>query len=298
VHAIAFQPDGKIVVGGDFMKVNGEARRRIARLNSSGDLDSSFNPRGALNREVRALLVQPDGKIVAGGGFDQTSGNRHNHVTRMNSDGKRDDSFNIGEGANGAVYCLALQSDGKLLVGGAFSRFGNTSSGHVTRLNADGSVDAGFKIGSGANAGVNDILLLPDGKILLAGGFTRFDGASCNRVVRLGPDGAVEGSFSVAAIPKGEVRCLAIQPGGKILVAGAFNSLAGMTRNGLARLNADGSLDQRFDTGQGATDGSLWSVAATKSGKVVIAGAFRDFNGTACGRITRLNGDVSATQKR
>jgi hypothetical protein len=140
-------------------------------------------------------------------------------------------------------------------------------------------------------------LISSDEKILIAGNFTRVDGTEFSRVARLNSDGRPDFDFKPGIIPKGDVRCLAVQGPRKVLIAGAFNSVSGLTRNGIARLNWDGTLDQRFDPGQGATDGSIWALHATKSGKVLIAGVFRDFNGTACGRITRLNGDAAETSR-
>jgi hypothetical protein len=107
----------------------------------------------------------------------------------------------------------------------------------------------------------------------------------------------VDARFKAGPIPKADVRSVAILPNGKVMAGGSFNSVQGMTRNGIARLNLDGSLDQRFDAGQGTTDGSVWGVRVTKEGKVLIAGVFRDFNGTPCGRIARLNGDGAGATK-
>ena len=91
-------------------------------------------------------------------------------------DGSLDGSFDAGAGANGSVYSMAVQSDGKILVGGSFSTFNNLNRSGIVRLNPDGSVDTGINFGTGANGSVLDIAVLPNYKILIGGGFTLFDG--------------------------------------------------------------------------------------------------------------------------
>src|SRR6266568_595166 len=108
VSAIAIQADGKILVGGDFSTLGGQPRNRLGRLNQDGTLDPVFNP--APSNSVAAILVQPDGKIVAAG----------------------------------AVKCFVLQSDGKILIGGAFTTLAGQARSYLGRLNSDGSLDTGF----------------------------------------------------------------------------------------------------------------------------------------------------------
>src|SRR5262249_23556888 len=150
-----------------------------------------------------------------------------------------------GEAANDSVFALGRQADGKIVVGGNFTRFAESGCGRIARLNADGTVDAGFKSGLGANGAILDLLILKGGRILIAGSFTTFDGMACNRMAKLNGNGEIESDFKADPISKGEVRSIAILNGGKVLAGGAFNSVAGLTRNGVARLNPDGSLDQR-----------------------------------------------------
>ena len=110
-----------------------------------------------------------------------------------------------------------------------------------------------------------------------------------SRIARRNPDGTLDPKFKSGAIPKGGLRSVVAQANGKILIGGAFNAIDNSLRNCIARLNGDGALDPTFDPGQGATDGSLWRVALETSGKVLIGGVFKDFNGVPCGRIARLN---------
>jgi uncharacterized delta-60 repeat protein len=139
VDTLAVQPDGKVLVGGAFTILGGGGtgttpRNYLGRLNADGSLDASFNP-GA-NGEVYALTVQPDGKIVVGGAFTMLGGGgtgttSRNYLGRLNADGSLDASFN--PGANGAVYGVAVQVDGKILVTGGFHTLGGGGTGTTAR---------------------------------------------------------------------------------------------------------------------------------------------------------------------
>jgi uncharacterized delta-60 repeat protein len=96
-----------------------------------------------------------------------------------------DASFNPGTGADHWVNSIALQPDGKILIGGYFDTYNGTTRNRIARLNTDGSLDASFNPGTGANDGVRSIALQPDGKILIGGLFTAYNGTGRNRVARI-----------------------------------------------------------------------------------------------------------------
>jgi len=165
VLAVAVQSDGKIVIGGNFTSYNGDAAasNRVMRLNADGTRDTTFNAGGAGADElVRAVAVQPDGKIVIGGNFDSYNDNvaANDFVMRLNGDGTRDTTFNgsgacVGPadkpvcftGANNSVYAVAVQPDGKIIIGGRFSTYNSDVAVGITRLNADGTRDTTFNAG-------------------------------------------------------------------------------------------------------------------------------------------------------
>ena len=287
VLALALQPDGRVLLGGDFTTVGGEPRRRIARLLPDGTLDRSFDARGVLNREVRALALQPDGKILVGGSFDAAPA--HKRLTRLNADGTRDPTFNPGAGASRIVWALALEPDGKILAGGDFTSFNGQTSGRLVRLLADGARDTSFDIGTGANNTVSAVYVQDDGKILVGGRFTTINGVPAGHVARLNPDGSLDSEFNAGTGVDGSVRSFAAQHSGKILIGGTFASVQGVPRNRVARLDANGAVDTSFDPGEGAVDGDLWRLALQTDRSLVIAGGFRSFNGVDCGRMARLN---------
>jgi uncharacterized delta-60 repeat protein len=292
VYALALQPDGKLLIGGDFTSYNGTPRNRIARLNADGSLDASFNPGTGADTSVRALALQPDGKLLIGGEFISYNGTPRNRIARLNADGSLDASFNPGTGANGWVLALALQPDGKLLIGGEFTTYNGTPSNRIARLNAEGSLDASFNPGSGANFEFHALALQPDGKLLIGGTFTSYNGTSRNGIARLNADGSLDASFNPGTGANGLVLALALKPDGKLLIGGEFISYNGITRNRIARLNADGSLDASFNPGTGANSWVL-ALALQPDGKLLIAGYFTNYNDTPRNGIARLNADGS-----
>jgi uncharacterized delta-60 repeat protein len=210
-------------------------------------------------------------------------------VARFNPDGSRDGTFRPGAGTTAFVWALALQPDGKVLAGGVFETFNRKPCRRLVRLESDGAVDAAFDTGSGADGTVFAVAIQADGKIVVGGDFNRIHQAERNRIARLNPDGSVDTAFDPAAGPNTGIRCLALQPDGKILIGGVFTSVDGVARNRIARLQKDGSLDPGFDPGEGASEVVRW-VVPQADGKVVIVGGFSGFDGSPCVRLARLHG--------
>jgi uncharacterized delta-60 repeat protein len=296
VFSLVLQSDGKILVGGFFTEFNGNSVNGLVRLNVDGSRDNGFNIGDGFNNDIRSIVLQPDGKILVSGRFTSFDGNSANGLVRLNTDGSRDTGFDIGSGIDGGeVISIVLQSDGKILVGGYFNSFdGNYSTNNLVRLNADGSLDTDFDIGDGFNNDVNTIVLQPDGRILVGGRFTSFDGNSANGLVRLNVDGSRDTGFGIGDGFDGDpIFPLVLQSDGKILVGGGFTSFDGNTANCLVRLDADGSLDTGFDIGNGF-NGFVYTIALQSEGKILVGGEFSTFDGNySNGGLVRLNTDGS-----
>ena len=304
VNAIAVQSDGKILVGGDFTYWNGTLVRRIVRLNSDGTLDTAFTTNtgtGALST-VYAIAVQSDGKILIGGSFTSWNGTTVGRIVRLNSDGTRDTAFttNTGTGANSTVRSMLIQPDGKILVSGGsglgFTTWNGTSVGGIVRLNSDGTRDTAFNTntGTGANSSVYVRAVQSDGKILIGGSFTSWNGTTVGRIVRLNSDGTRDTAFTTntGTGANGSAGLIAIQSDGKILVGGSFSSWNGTSVGYIVRLNSDGTRDTTFTTNNGTgADTFVSSIAVQSDGKILVVGQFTYWNGTAVGRIVRLNSD-------
>ena len=304
VNCVAVQGDGRILLAGGFFSVDGQPRSGLARLNTDGSLESTatFNPGTGPNSTITSLVVQADGRILLGGYFTSFNGQSRNRIARLNADGSVESTatFDAGTGANGTVSSVALQADGKILLGGLFTAVNSQARNNIARLNADGSVEstATFNPGTGPNSEVWNIAVQADGKILFGGFFTSVNGQARTRLARLNADGTVESTatFNSGSGPDNFLNCIAVQANGKILIGGAFTSVNGQARNRIARLNGDGTLESTatFDAGTGA-DSNVWSVAVQADGKILLAGPFNSVNGQARTHLARLANDA-ATQ--
>ncbi len=288
IFATVIQSDGKIIIGGGFTAYNGTACNRVARLNTDGSLDATFIVGTGADGAVWTTAIQSDGKIIIGGGFSTYNGTACNRIARLNTDGSLDASFNVGTGANDRIYTTAVQSDGKIYIGGWFTSYNGTACNRIARLNTDGSLDASFNVGTGANDRIYTTAVQSDGKINIGGWFTSYNGTACNRVARLNTDGSLDATFIVGTGADGAVWTTAIQSDGKIIIGGGFSSYNGSAINRIARLNTDGSLDATFNVGSGANN-YVYATVMQSDEKIIIGGYFTSYNGAAINRITRLN---------
>ena len=332
VYVLATQPDGKLLVAGQFTSLRpgggvSAIRNNLARLNPDGSVDATFDPNA--NGPIRALVLQPDGRIVIGGDFTSlqpngaTTTTTRNRVARLNANGTLDLTFNpnISGGTLPQVNALAFQPNGKLVIGGRFTTVqpGATAAArnHVARFNADGSLDTAY------NPNPNSIVLalvsqleasnfsgtprtaVGDGKIVIAGGFTSLQPSGTgvvttrNRIARLNANGTVDSEFDPNA--NNAVAALAVQRDGKIILGGSFSTLQppgnenSATRNRLARLNANGTLDSEFYPNFG---GNVVAIALAPDGDVMVGGQFTSVWGrgtitTQRPYVARLNPDGS-----
>jgi uncharacterized delta-60 repeat protein len=147
--------------------------------------------------------------------------------------GDVDLSFDPGSGDNGTVYAVAAQADAKVLIGGDFTTVSHANRQGIARLNADGSADPAFDPGAGVNGSVRAIGVQPDGKVLVAGLFSTVDGLARIGLSRLIASGKVDGTFDPALAPGSQVFSIAVQADGKIVIAGLFTNIAGITRKNL-----------------------------------------------------------------
>lgn len=237
VRALAVDENGNLLVGGEFNNLGGRQRTRLARVLNDGTVDPAFTP--ALDRGVYALAVQPDGRILVAGAFGTAGGLPRPHLARFNADGTPDASFNAGSGPDRPVRSLALYPDGRLLIAGEFRQVAGQPRGGVARLNPDGTLDSTFAPGAGANGMVHAVGLAPDGKVLIGGAFTQYDGVARGRVARLNPDGSLDTLFEPGTGANDTVFTLVVQPNSAVLIGGDFTEVDGLPRNRIARLHGD-----------------------------------------------------------
>ena len=292
LRAMVLQPDGRLVMGGFFTNFNLVNRRYVARLYPDGALDESFNPGAGADNPVYAVAVQPgDSRILIGGSFNTFNGVYRPNLARLNTNGTLHAAFNVGNGPDGTVFALALQADGKILIGGDFTHVNNIPRDRIARLNPDGSLDPTFLTGAGADATVRAIQVQSDGSILVGGSFTNFAGQGRAFLVRLQPaDGAVDGTFLAGlAGPDEAVYAIALQPDEKIVLGGSFSHVNGVTRNRITRLNKDGTTDPSINFGLGA-NGFVAALLIQPDRKIVLGGGFTTYDNKPANHLARIYG--------
>jgi len=303
------QPDGSIIVGGDFTTLGGtNVPDRLIRLNPDGTLDTAFNSKlgTGFNGAVNTVALQPGGRLLVGGDFTTLNNlDVPDRLVRLNADGSKDSAFNTNlssgfTGAGRSVDTVEVQSDGKILVGGVFSTLGlNAVPQGLLRLNDDGTRDAAFNtnLGTGFNDNVEAAVEQPDGKILVGGRSITLNSLPIPGVVmRLNADGTPDAAFNtnLGTGFTGEASDFAVQPDGKILAALDSTSLNGVSiPHGLVRLNANGTPDTAFNAHLGTGfDGYFLNVSVQPDGKVVAAGNVTQFNGASIpASLVRFNAD-------
>lgn len=228
--------------------------------------------------------------------------------------GSLDSSFQFATSSTVFPSAIAVQADGRVLIGGGFSQVHGQTRNSIARLNPDGSLDASFLSGNGAQQ-VNDAITLPggvvllpastqpgavnsmdiqsDGKIVVVGNFNRFNGAAATNLARLNPDGTVDSSFSTGSGLDGGATWVKLLPSGKILVSGA-QKYRGITLNqGLARILPDGTLDQAFKGPLLDFGGTMSGLQVQPGGKIVGAASYLNSSFRLVTQIVRLNEDGS-----
>ena len=276
IYIIVVQPDGKVLIGGDFITLapNGGAtvtRNRIARLNSDGTLDMAFNPNvSSSNSFVFSIALQTDGKILVGGVFTMIGGQPRRHIARLNMDGTLDMAFNPNpDGPDSRVVGIAVQTNGEILLGGLFTTIGGQTLNNLARVDpSTGLADPSFN--PNPDAQVVPVALQSDGKIVVGGVFSSIGGQSRQNMARLDPVTGLADAFDPN--PENGPFSIAVQPDNKVLVAGIFGSIGGQPREFVGRLDAATGLADSFNAG---ADGEyIQAVAVQADGKVVLGGNF------------------------
>lgn len=295
VLALALQPDGRIIAGGNFTGVNGIPRNHVARFLGNGGLDADFlNGLSGANGPVYTLMLQSDGNILLGGAFGTVDGVVRNHIARLAADGSLDTAFSPGAGADNTVFALAETFVGdfrKVYAGGAFTLFNGVTQPGIIRLNDNGTVDSSFA-STGVNGSVYAIAVYPTnsvyaGKVLIAGSFNTVNGIAQTNIARLNVDGSLDTNFVVNA--DGIVRALAIQSDSAIVLGGEFSSINGSPSVRIARISSSGVVDTAFSTAAAPGIGlTVNTIALQSDNRVVVGGQFQTANGLIRHHITRL----------
>jgi hypothetical protein len=213
----------------------------------------------------------------------------------LNTDGTLDDTFNTNTGMNNIVYNIYETNDNKIFVLGSFTVYSGVTSNNFVKLNNDGTIDNTFDVGTGFNSETFSAVLEDDGKILVIGLFTSFDGQSSRQIARLNSDGSFDNTFDCGSgfsrISGLSSADTAVKYNDKYFITGDFDTYSGISANGLIRLNYDGTKDNSFDYGTGLTflAGSFNLGYVLNNGSHLVVGEFSEYNGSQVGDIVFLN---------
>lgn len=323
----AAESGGKVVIAGDFNRIDGITRNTIARFNADGSLDTTFDPGSGFDGAINTVAIQGDGKILVGGSFTRFRDVNRQAIARLNVDGQLDDAFDpvLVSVSGSTVYSIAVQVDGKILVGGIFDSVNSTPRNGFARLENSGSTDVLFAPILGG-ATIRSIYVEQSGKIMVGGTFNGANGFNRSNLARFETGGSLDTTFNATvgpvsgvirssdgkyAVIAGTVRKLtatgssdpgftppvlpggatintiAAGPSGSVVLGGEFATLNGLPHRNVARIYADGHLDRLYL--QDGTNRVVRTLAAQADGKIVIGGDFTKINGTTRVAAARVN---------
>ncbi len=298
--------NGKMYLGGYFPAFESRNYFSLIRVNNDGSIDESFNTNNGFFPGVsttNSVIVQPDHKVLVAGGFGSFGNKYYDNILRLNSDGSLDTTFKSKHPfgfSGGDVNVIALQKDGKIIAGGKFDSYNNIPRNKLLRLNADGTLDTTFKVGSGFDYDVMSLYLYDDGRIMVGGSFFKYNGKSQKAIVRLNADGSVDNSFSTGTGMDGIVYQIMKRADDKLVLVGTvFHKYNGVVvPNGIIRVYPDGTLDTTYNKAGTAFDSNISaplisSAVLQSDNKVIVTGLFKSYDSDSVYSIIRINADGS-----
>jgi len=289
-----------------FSTANKKAMKITNLVGSTATVDSTFSSNLGTSFTTGSIVWCVDRNssdiIFCGGAFTALNGTTRNRFTALNSNGTVNTSFqnNLGTAFNGTVYDIVVQSDDKVLVGGAFTQLNGTTRNYLVRLNSDGTVDSTFytNLGTGFNGNVRSIKIQPDGKILVGGEFTQLNGNTRNRYVRLNSDGTEDGSFytNLGSGFAGTVFDSCVLSDDTIIIVGSFTTFDGNTRNYIVRVSSAGVEDVTFYTNLGTGfNATIYCIDSDPFDRLYIGGLFTTYNSVTRNYYVRILTDGTDT---
>ena len=264
--------------------------------------DCKFGDGSGLDQKMSTMAFQIDNKIIIGGYFEKYNGENRYRIVRINYDGSIDQNYNhgsifINSSHPSNIKSIAIQADGKAIIGGSFISNYGTSNNSFIRLNIDGTIDTTFNIGTGFinsifdRPEINSIVIQNDGKILVGGEFTSFNGISRKNIIRLLANGTIDLTFDPGNGFDQKVNVIEVQSGNKIVIGGEFGSYNGIAQGKIIRLNFDGTIDNTFNIGLGFQNGNVLCITSQNDGKLIVGGGFQFFDTQQKKGLARLNND-------
>jgi uncharacterized delta-60 repeat protein len=265
----------------------------VSNVPADGTIDASFTPGETAPGSIAAIAVQSDGKIIAAGSFSQFDNVTVNGIIRLNSDGNPDTVFiaatGTGLGTGDTVSVIAIQGDGKIILGGSIKSFNGTAVSNIVRLNTDGTIDTTFTAALD-NSIVHVVVLQGDGKMIIASELsTTSRELASSTTLRLNTDGSPDNSFQQGAL-KGRVLTAALKRNGKIILGGSIKSFNGADTANIICLDTDGTQDNTFKAATD-NDGVVNAIALQNDGKIIVAEDLSVTSRRLSSKVLRLDAD-------
>ncbi len=291
INTAGLQSNGKIFIGGRFYEVNDFVANNVARLNTDGTYDNSFNPHKGCDGTVLTTAVQSNQRILIGGIFSQYNYESANGIARLKRTGQFDPSFNAGTGANGRINTIAVQNNGKILIGGKFTVFNGNNCNNVARLNADGSFDVSF-VTPQTDGEVRKIKIDTEQRIVLAGDFKNINGLSAQGIARTYQSGKLDETFTSPIDLQYTSGVYDFTfAADQIYVAVIYRNEWGNTSNSdLLRLNDNGDRDVSFNIPTDEVH-EIHTVTLTNNGKPLAGGLTDAVGNSLKGLLIQFNLD-------
>lgn len=311
VFAMESLPDGRVWVGGNFTTFQGTPAVRLVRIFPNAQRDTTANTGAGADGRINVMRLLPDGKLLIGGLFVLYNNQVARGVARVLPDGNIDPSWQTGLGFNNEVLAIESLTDSGVLVSGFFSQFQQLPVPQPVKLRYNGQRDTTFNAGGTGTSGLVEVMLQqPDGRILIGGTVSAYNGQPVSKLFRIFPDGTRDTSFQTGSgFSTGSIRAMALQADGKILAVGSFTSYQGVARNRLLRLHPNGDLDTTF-TPNVNFNTTVNTLRVLPDGRILVFGnhtvpgavlqhlamlnsnGFLQLGGSSC---SELNGGVNAS---
>jgi|GEM_PF-3997555 len=297
IFSIAIDPSGKIMVGGAANNIP-----IMMRLNQNGSIDNSLVVPSQINRGLIRITPLADGSYII-------TSNSVKTIQKIKNDGSIDNSFNTGTGPDSYGifnFDLAVQADGKILVAGTFTTFNNIACNRVVRLNADGSIDNSFVIGSGpvlsSGFAILNSIAIDGDKIILTGQFDSFNSIGAKNIVRLLSSGAVDSNFISTGIAgnffQSSISKVVLHAGGLLLGGVRYDGI--FFYYSLMKIKSDGSADSSFPTIDGSMSANVNMLdppqIAISATSILYTGYFDKLGTDLRSGIALLNSDGTLVQ--
>lgn len=279
VNALSLMPDGGVLIGGNFTSIGGLTRNRVARLLPNLTVDATWSVGTGPNTSVTTIERSANGYYLGGSFLSFNGDSKYPYLCRILEDGTLDLGFT--PVLLGGINRIVRDGDG-IIVGGNFTIKNTVTNANqigIVRLLSNGAHDTAFTSGFTSATAVYDIVALPGGK-WLAGG-------QAGRLSRFQANGTLDTTWLTFA--NQDIRALALQRDGSIVVGGNFTTIAGQAANRIARLKPNGELDSAFLQGTGASH-LVTCLAIGALGSTHVGGDFTSYRDLPFNRYARING--------